>query len=169
MTQTAMAEGWPSGLPETHCGQGSTIARTELVRRALPGLVQKYAIRTVVDAGAGDLNWIQRVNWDVEYTPYDLIPRHAKVRQADITRDVLPACDLILCRHVLNHLDFMSMREALSLFRQSARYLLATQVDGELPEQPGWHHYNLRPWLGEPLERIPDTEGTGCLALWPMR
>ena len=161
---------WLSGLPETPCGRGSTLASTESVREALPELVQKYGIRTVVDAGAGDLNWVQRVNWDVEYYPFDLIPRHPKVQQADITRDVLPVCDLILCRHVLNHLQRFDVQQALKHFRDAGTYLLATQMDQPLLpyDPPGWTSYDLRQWLGEPIERIPDTQDTGDLALWKL-
>lgn len=167
-----MPDRWISGLPETPCGRGSTLASTESVRAALPELVRRYGIRTVVDAGAGDLNWISKVEWDVEYQPFDLVPRHPSVKPADITREVLPACDLMLCRHVLNHLDLFHVREALNLFKRApARYLLATQFD-EAPwetERRGWHPWNLSYWVGsEPLERIVDTRDTGVLALWKL-
>ena len=166
-----MVRGWRMGRPFTDCGNGSLPDATANVRLWLPKVCARRGITTVCDAGAGDLQWMQGMTWDVDYRPYDLIPRHAAVRQADITRDALPTCDAILCRMVLNHLDAPRVGMALEPFKRSAKYLIATQFNGEdLPQRsPQFTRLDLRKWLGPPLEWVHDGREDACtLALWAI-
>lgn len=166
-----MAKGWKAGKPYTLCGNGSLPDATANVRAWLPKVCARRGITTVCDAGAGDLQWRDGMTWDVDYRPYDLIPRHADVRPADITRDALPTCDAILCRMVLNHLDETRVGMALKLFKRSARHLFATQFNGEdLPQRsPQFTRLDLRAWLGDPLEWVHDGRESDCmLALWTL-
>jgi hypothetical protein len=166
-----MVNGWRAGWPFTVCGNGSLPEATAVIRGWLPKVCARHAIVTVCDAGAGDLQWMRGMTWDVDYRPFDLIPRRPDVRQADITRDPLPTCDAILCRMVLNHLDEERVGMALGLFRKSARYLIATQFNGEdLPQRsPQFTRLDLRKWLGEPLESARDGREEACrLALWAI-
>jgi len=138
---------------ETPCGHGSTITETESVRRVLPKLVRDYKIKTVSDAGAGDLHWMRLVRWEVYYAGYDLYPRHPNVTQFDITKEVLPKSDMILCRHVLNHLSIQYSERALDNFRASgSTYLLMTNCD---TQRDYWTQYGLS--IGEPLESWNDS------------
>lgn len=164
-----MARGWRAGWPFTVCGNGSLPDATASIRDWLPKVCGRRGIVTVCDAGAGDLQWMAGMAWDVAYQPFDLIPRHPLVRPLDITRDPLPTCDAIICRMVLNHLDKERVAMALALFRKSARYLFATQFNGEdLPQRsPQFMRLDLRRWLGEPLEAVRDGREESCrLALW---
>lgn len=164
-----MHKGWRGGLEDgTPCGNGSTIEATRAIRERLPDLVERYDIRSVCDAGAGDMHWIGLVKWQVDYRPYDLVPRRPGVQQIDITKQALPACDAVLCRHVLIHLDPPRVVQAIDLFRSSARYLLASQYDGAPPfdDAEQYNPTDLRPLLGEPLRRLPD-KGSD-LALWAL-
>lgn len=172
-----MAKGWRMGLPDgTVCGNGSTMANTANVRAWLPQIVDEYDFTTINDAGAGDLHWVRKVQWGrpIAYRAFDLIPRVASVAALDITRDVMPPCDAILCRMVLNHLDEPRILLALELFRCSARYLIATQFDGEnLPKRsPQFTRLDLRgePYgLGKPLDSVQDAIEPACsLALWRL-
>lgn len=169
-----MVNGWRAGRPQTVCGNGSTLAHTENARRWLPDVCERYGIRSVNDAGAGDLYWIKWVEWRVDYRPFDLIAWKGVVTQVDITREVLPQCDAILCRMVLNHLDEPRILMALARFGLSARYLIATQFNGEdLPQRsPQFTRLDLRraPYnLGEPLESVQDGSESICsLALWRL-
>lgn len=109
------------------CGHGSVFENTEVTRELLSNIAKKYDIKTVSDAGAGDLSWIDSVKWDVEYTPYDIRKWHSRVNQVDITKDVLPKTDLIMCRHVLNHLENQLQAEAIDRFVESgSKYLFLT-------------------------------------------
>lgn len=162
------AKGWGSGKGDgTVCGAGSTIMATSRIRRWLPGMVERHGIRTVCDAGAGDLHWIKLVPWQVEYRPFDLIVRHPSVTELDIVTQPLPACDLILCRAVLNHLHAPQVGLALGLFAQAGKYLLATQFEIQNLTPGDFVNYDLRAFgLGEPLESCPDHPGE--LALWKL-
>jgi len=169
-----MENGWRGGRPETDCGNGSTLAATENVRRWLPGLAKRFKIRSVCDAGAGDCSWVDRVEWTIRYEAFDLIPRAPGVTKLDITREAMPACDAILCRMVLNHLDRDRNVMAIEQFRKSARYLIATQFDSEkLPKgSREFQRLDLRnaPYnLGNPLESIQDGHEDLCrLAIWKL-
>jgi len=168
-----MANGWRMGRPETVCGNGSTLAHTQNIRKWLPEIIRKYDIARINDAGAGDLYWISQIHWHgvVTYRAFDLISRDPQVTSLDITRETMPACDAVLCRMVLNHLDQTRILMALELFRKSARYLIATQFDGEnLPKRsPQFTRCDLRLQLGEPMERCQDGVEPECsLALWRL-
>jgi hypothetical protein len=164
-----MRKGWRGGLADgTPCGSGSTMSATASIREKLPSLMASHGIQSVCDAGAGDQHWIGSIQWKVEYRAFDLVPRREGVTALDITRDALPSCDVVLCRHVLIHLDPARISMAISLFRQSAKYLLASQYDnaGPFDNSEQYNPTDLRPLLGEPLERVADTGSD--LALWRL-
>jgi hypothetical protein len=166
-----MVNGWRAGKPFTVCGNGSLPAATENIRRWLPQVCARHGITSVCDAGAGDLQWKHGMQWDVDYRPFDLIPRLPEIRAIDITRDPLPTCDAILCRMVLNHLDADRITLALNLFKRSAKYLIATQFDGkDLPQRsPQFMRLDLTKWLGPAVEQISDGLEEPCrLALWRL-
>jgi hypothetical protein len=166
-----MASGWRAGKPETVCGNGSTSVNTANIRKWLPELVIRHSVLSLNDAGAGDLYWIRRVRWlsMIRYAAFDLIPREPSVTKLDITTEAMPPADAIVCRMVLNHLDEKRVGMALDQFRLSARYLIATQFNGEdLPQRsPQFKRLDLRKWLGDPIESVRDGPEPECsLALW---
>lgn len=166
-----MEKGWRGGLSEnTVCGQGSLLRNTTVIRDWLPRICANYSISTVCDAGAGDMHWIKRVAWDVDYKPFDLIPRSHDVARLDITTEPLPKCDAILCRMVLNHLDDERVEMALDLFRESAVYLIATHfVGGGVQRTSQFMRMDLTKWLGEPFDMCRDGHEDNCrLALWNL-
>jgi hypothetical protein len=127
--------GWVGGLPETPCGHGSTLGATTAQRAWIPRLIEAYEIRSIVDVGAGDLNWIGRMDLrGAEYVPLDLVPRRPGVKQFDLVREVPPAADMLMCLWVLNHLEYADCLSAIKNLKASgARYLLMT-------DRPKWHH-----------------------------
>lgn len=129
------------GAATSVSGLGSEDLAAAAIREALPGLLQRLGVRSLLDAPCGDAGWIGSKQLDVDYTGIDIVPSliaasSARVAQgelrgrflvADITRDELPACDLILCRDCLVHLSFQNMARAMSRFRASgAQFLLVT-------------------------------------------
>jgi len=129
---------------------------TTLIRDLLPQLVRKYGIRTVADVGAGDMNWMSTIEWDADYTPYDLDPYDDRPIKFNCIEQVLPkAYDLVMCMYVMNHfkdefglsqMDYI--RIALDNFKLSgARYLLATYL---LSKEDGSHELQE---LDEPLQK----------------
>lgn len=121
--------GWRSGLPETPCGAGSTLRATEVQREFITRLAGKYGLHSIVDVGAGDLNWIKEVHWPhpVNYQAFDLVPRHKSVRHLDIIHDVPPAADLLMCLWVINHLpEREQYAAALNIAASGSKYILYT-------------------------------------------
>lgn len=172
--QTRMSAGW-KGSDETVCGKGSSLANTAELRAYLPQLIKRYGIKLMCDAGAGDLAWIRTVELGCEYRAFDFIRRDPSVTELEISTQPLPPCDLILCRHVLNHLDPLRAQDALALFKQSGRYLLATTHDTKMfARYCNYSHWDLSvsPFnLGPPLERMRDataTEKDHFIALWKL-
>lgn len=170
-----MHRGWAGGqIDGTICGKGSTLENTTAVRARLPTLVRDYDIHTVCDAGAGDMHWVKTLEWDVRYTPFDLVPRDRAVMALDIRKESLPVCDLILCRLVLGHMSPSDVQNSLALFKLSGRYLLATHhAEGQprLDHLSSFNRWNLSvtPFeLGDPLESIPDVSGRYLLSLWRL-
>jgi hypothetical protein len=168
-----MAMGWARGnmKAESQCGRGSYMSATVTARRWLATIAKAYYINTVVDIGAGDLNWIGAVNWNVHYRGYDVYPRHQDVEYFDGTKDVPPECDLILCRQVMIHLPKDRVCAMLDNFKLSgSKFLAATTWDD--PATIDWdapyHHVDLRPYLGDYIEKVNDTSNVSFLALWRL-
>jgi hypothetical protein len=166
-----MKNGWRGGKADgTICGQGSTIANTSRISVWLPDVCKRFGIESVCDAGAGDLHWIKNIEWTVEYQPFDLIPRSKLVKKLDIAKKAMPECDAILCRMVLNHLDDARIDKALTLFRQSSKYLIATHFEnGGIQRDRQFCRLDLTGRLGEPIEACIDGHEDNCrLALWEL-
>ena len=165
-----MAKGWRGGLNEgTVCGQGSTKQNTKNVSVWIPDVCKRLNIQSICDAGAGDLHWINGLDWDVDYRAFDLIPRHPEVIKLDITTELLPVCDAILCRMVLNHLQ-ERVEMTLNLFRQSGKYLIATHFSGGgIQRERQFNRLDLEKYLGKPLEMCRDGHEANChLAIWEL-
>lgn len=189
------SRGWLE--PETVSGRGSTLLRTESIRRELPGLFRELGVRTVLDAGCGDFHWFGSLEVELDgYVGVEVVEELAAISQErfgnearrfvclDVTRDDLPQVDLILCRDCLVHLKNRHVRAALRNFRRSgSRYLLATTFTGEHPNEEaplgGWRPLSLeRPpfGLGPPLRTIAEAESVEdsryldkSLGLWPLQ
>jgi len=126
-------KGWKGGGAETPCGSGSKLENTVLQRKVFPQWVEKYGIKTVADIGAGDLNWITHIDWEVDYAAYDLVPRRPGVIEFDIVRNVAPRADALLCLWVLNHMPYDDCLAALGNLKASgSKYLIMT-------DRPRWH------------------------------
>lgn len=186
---TAIYRGNEWGDPESVSGRGSTLARTVAIREALPDLLRRLKVRTLLDAPCGDLNWMRHVELPVErYIGADVVPELIRRNRdafagagrsfivADITRDRLPRADLVLCRDCFIHLSFEDIRRAYSNFRRSATYLLATThtlVEVNTNIHSGqWRSVNLerKPFdFPKPLELlVEDVESGKSLGLWRL-
>lgn len=130
--------GWRGGLPETPCGHGSKLSSTVEQRKWIPEMIRKYAIRSVADVGAGDLNWARLIDWSgVDYVALDLVPRHPAVIRFDLIHQVPPQVDLLLVLWVLNHFPFDHCRRAIENLKASgSTYLMMTDRLRYRPDQP---------------------------------
>jgi SAM-dependent methyltransferase len=178
------------GDSESVSGRGSTLARTETIRRALPALLASVGARSLLDAPCGDFNWMRHVELDgVEYTGADVVPELiARNRQtygrpgrnfvvADVTRDPLPRADVVLCRDCFIHLSFRDINAALANFKRSGSgFLLATThiniAENEDMRTGGWRSVNLQsPPFNFPQPRqlvVEDAEQGKCLGMWNL-
>lgn len=165
------------------------MARTEVIRRVLPDLLQRVGARSLLDAPCGDFNWMQHVDLSgVDYLGADVVPdliarnqqEHGggarRFELLDVTRDPLPRVDVILCRDCLTHLSFEDIRATLRNFQRSgSRFLLATT------HSVAEHHdiatgefrmVNLQlPPIGlpPPTELVVEDAGLRkCLGLWAL-
>lgn len=168
-----MARGWSGGRPYTECGNGTLPEYSLNARRWLPRVAERHGIRTLNDAGAGDMQFIRAVQWTTGVTvrPFDLVARREEVQPIDITRERMPMADAILCRMVLNHLAPDQVAAALWQFWASAPLLIATQYHGAYASvSSDWTRYDLSRWLGEPLEAgVQDGSDDRCyLTLWRL-
>jgi hypothetical protein len=113
---------------------------TEDVRAFLPPLLKQFSVRTLLDAPCGDFNWMKeiRADLDVDYIGVDIVKEVIDLAQRrygdertrfvhlDITRDPLPAADLMMARDFFIHLSFADANRAIENFlRSGIAYLLA--------------------------------------------
>ncbi|SEN18962.1 class I SAM-dependent methyltransferase [Bradyrhizobium sp. OK095] len=154
------------GAASSVSGLGSEDPATAAIRDALPQLMQRLGVRSLLDAPCGDAGWIGRMTLDIDYTGIDIVPsliaaNRGRVARgelsgrflvADITRDALPQADLILCRDCLVHLGFDNIARAVENFRASgARFLLATTF----PEWDGNRDCEDGDWRALSMEKAP--------------
>ena len=132
------------GNSESISGEGSNLARTAVVRAALPGLLARHGVRSLLDAPCGDFYWMKEVDLgDVDYIGVDIVPdiialdveRYTGPRRrfllGDLVDGSLPKADLILCRDCLVHLPYHETRKALeNMQRSGATWLLTTTFTG---------------------------------------
>ena len=127
---------------ESVSGPGSTIKNTEKLRSELPSLLKKFNISTILDAPCGDFNWMKlflRNNKLIKYTGGDIVVEIIKKNnqlyknnavtfvKLDITNDILPECDLMICRDCLIHFSYNDINKFLINFNKSKiKYLLTT-------------------------------------------
>lgn len=132
------------GDPESRSGGGSNFAQTEVIRRGLSGLFERWQIGTLLDVPCGDGHWWADIEHHLkEYTGVDIVPEMVAARKAsarpgerfeclDASADDLPRADAILCRDLLVHFSYDLALETIANFQRSgADYLIATTFSGD--------------------------------------
>lgn len=181
---------------ESVSGAGSTMAATEIIREEIPKLVKQYGITSILDIPCGDFNWQDRmaremnIEMDVAYYTADIVPELIHENRGkyqgkeftilDITKDILPKVDMILCRDLLGHFSNRDVRRALeNIRRNKPTYLLATTF----PDHENLHDITTGQWrpinlasffgLPDPIEIINEGVvgefGDKSLGLWRLR
>ena len=111
---------WSSN--ESISGLGSEIKNTINIQNEIIKIINKYNIKTILDAPCGDFNWIKNIlNDDLNYLGGDIVKDlieknlseykkdNINFKQLDIISDDLPDADLLICRDCLIHLSFKSI------------------------------------------------------------
>jgi hypothetical protein len=106
----------------------------------LPALWEQYQIKTFLDVPCGDYNWMKEVpKENITYIGGDIVAEminennkrysaeNVSFKVIDITKDDLPAVDMIFCKDCLQHLSYENVFKALANFKKSnSKYLLTT-------------------------------------------
>jgi len=106
--------------------------------------LRQLEARVLLDVPCGDFTWMEHVDLSgIEYTGGDIVPsiveenRRLHARESrrfvelDLTRDVLPDADVLLCRDSLVHLSYANIRAVLAnVARSRFRFVLMTSFPG---------------------------------------
>jgi SAM-dependent methyltransferase len=172
---------------ESASGAGASADQTAEIRRSLPALLAELGIAAMLDLPCGDYGWMRTLDLPVaRYIGADLLPeiveplasRFADARREfrviDLTRDALPAADLLFCRDCLVHLSYEDIARALAnVLRSGIPYILTTTFPGAEPNEDivtgDWRTLDLEraPFQLPPPMRILNegcTEGGGAFA-----
>jgi len=178
-------------------GEGASSEQTAALEKELPELLERFGIEVLLDLPCGDYSWMKALDLPVEqYIGADIVPEiidrnqkqfgqgRCRFLTLDLTRDSLPAADLLLCRDCLVHLSLSDIQAALANIKNSSiTYLLATTFpdcqDNEDIVTGDWRLLNLNkaPFcFPEPVAAIVErcTEGEGryqdkSLGLWRIQ
>ena len=120
-------------------GVGSQSELNDEYRSLVQALVGACDIASVVDAGCGDWQFSQLIDWSsVRYRGFDVVnsvvdankQRFTKdgvqFEQLDFSREPLPKADLLLCKDVLQHWPVDSVSQFLQRNLRRFRYALIT-------------------------------------------
>ena len=129
-------------------GPGSTMAMTQSIRQILKGVIHKYQIKSIVDAGCGLYSWIDPIiNRDMEYIGIDIVKKQIEdnvisqlkseknlsFQYGDLLQELPENArgkDLIFCKHLTQHLTAESTQKVLANFKASGcQYLLITDYE----------------------------------------
>lgn len=123
-------------------GPGSNMEQTRIIRQAIPALLEKYGVKTMLDAPCGDMFWMKTILPEllrngIQYHGADivspLIEKHkvsfegsnAIFHVIDLTKEPVPNVDLIFSRDCFIHLSYYNIFLILRNYKLSgARYLL---------------------------------------------
>lgn len=127
-----------------HSGTGSTDKSTAVYRLVLQQFLADHKITSVVDAGCGDWEFSHLIDWTgIDYKGFDIVEkvvaqdkqRYEKPNihffHGNIVEDDLPPADLLISKHVLQHLPHADVKKFLDKqLRKYKHVLLTNGVDG---------------------------------------
>ena len=150
---------------ESPSGPGASFQQTAAIRNALPELVRRLGVHTLLDLPCGDCSWMCTVDLGAtRYIGGDILPeliahnsrQHAAPRREfrvlDLLSSPLPQADLVLCRDCLVHLAFADIERAVSNLRASGIAWLLTTT---FPDQAMNEDIRTGDWRPLNLERAP--------------
>ena len=181
------------GDAESVSGSGSNLAQTARLRAALPALLKRHGVRTLLDAPCGDFHWMSQTPLELDqYIGADivaeLVARVAATHGAegrqfiwlDLISDALPRADALLCRDCLVHLDYQRIAAVIANMKRSGIPLLLTtshrrhaENEDKLTGQHRFLNFQKPPFnWPEPIEAIeedipsPKRDSGKMLGLW---
>ena len=125
-------------------GPGSTLNATLTYRMFLQQFLKDHGIRSVVDAGCGDWEFSQALNWSgIDYKGFDIVESnitHHKEKHekpniqfflGNLVELDLPPADLLICKHVLQHLPTRDVQIFLTQLTKYKHVLLTNSVNAK--------------------------------------
>jgi len=124
---------------ESKSGRGSDMDIVSPLIPKLTSLLNKYNVKTLIDAPCGDYNWINKVLVNTNINKYigidiveQLIQDNIKLysngfsifQKMDLVEEIPPKGDLILCRDCLVHLSFDSAKKVIKNIIESETPLI---------------------------------------------
>jgi hypothetical protein len=123
-------------------GFGSMKENAKNLSDQLPELFAEFQIKSVLDAGCGDMTWMSELllDLDISYHGVDIVDELIAVNQntypeynfsvCDISQDPLPKADIMICRDCLFHMSLKNIAKTLKNFVNSdIKYLLTTNIE----------------------------------------
>lgn len=160
-----------AGNRESASGPGSSRSAAENTIKLLRHTIETRKVRTILDLGCGDWNWMKDVGLHdladgnrVRYQGWDASPKLVEELSAtfgvpgaiefhlrDITTAPIPKVDLIIARDVLFHLPRAITKTLLDRISEACDYFLSTSFlsvaeNGDISaynEIEGWGYYNI--------------------------
>lgn len=126
---------------EGFSGGGSLLENCRSYINLLQNVMLSFSIRTVVDAGCGDWEFSRHVDWsEVSYKGYDIVGAvieknrmqfsrpNIEFFQANFLKEPLPPADLLLCKHVLQHLTNQDIIEFIPKLKNYKYCLITNEI-----------------------------------------
>lgn len=150
------------GSEGSRSGSGSESDQTARIRQHLPQVLRSIGATSMLDAPCGDFAWMRLVDLEgVRYFGADIVPEIVERNRAefssdcrdflclDLTKDPLPAVDLVFCRDCLVHLRAANIWKVVAnLKRSGCQWLLTTTFTEhdiyEEIEDGDWRMLNLQ-------------------------
>ncbi|MEP2533125.1 class I SAM-dependent methyltransferase [Shimia sp.] len=150
------------GDSDSRSGKGSNLATTEIVRAALPKLVNELQAESFLDLPCGDYFWMRNVDLGVKsYTGGDIVAPMIAANQQEFGRDTVkfevidliqgpvPAHDIVFVRDCLVHLSNAHIAAAVRNIKASGSQWLVTTTNPDTAENVDiatgqWRALNLR-------------------------
>ena len=161
-------------------GFGSKLRTTLLYRTFLQDLMQQLHVTSVVDAGCGDWEFSSVLDWTgIDYKGYDIVPKvvdhdnatYAKPNihffTADIVDADLPPADLLISKHVLQHLSNADVQKFID--KQLPKYKVAVLTDGVSSRTMTSPNPDIKPGEYRPLDLTKppfNLRGARVLTYW---
>src|SRR5882672_4828237 len=125
-------------------GPGSTLRATLIYRTFLRQFMRDNDIRSVVDGGCGDWEFSQAIDWSgIDYKGFDIVESnitHHKEKHekpniqfflGNLVELDLPPADLLICKHVLQHLPTRDVQIFLTQLTKYKHVLLTNSVNAK--------------------------------------
>lgn len=161
-------------------GFGSKLQTTLLYRTFLAQMMKDLKVQSVVDAGCGDWEFSQAIDWTgIDYKGYDIVPaviKHDKEKygkptiqffNADIIETDLPPADLLISKHVLQHLPSADVQKFLT--KQLPKYKYIVLTDGVSRDTLSSTNPDIKPGQYRPLDLTQppfNVHGAKVLTWW---